>query len=246
MPVIETPRGRPVYLGPFQRIVNVAWSIPKQAILSIDVPLDPADYNYVISRFWVELRVDSVPYGEVSLGICGDKQPPGESLIPYSIPYEVYDGTPTPWPGGLFDGAHTPPQDKFEQAYVAWGDDVPFIANTIGGKLYWFVNFARIKRAFPGARKVRLIVRAYWHDAYFEVFQYAVRHAITFNVYRNLRMEHIALTQRGDLTLPASPPPTQLLSVAGTYQRTVNWYDEYLVAEIEYDLKAALTMTVQN
>ena len=100
MPAIETPMGRPVYLGPFQRIVNVAWSIPKQAILSIDVPLDPADYNYVISRFWIELRVDSVPSGETSLGICGHKQPPGESLIPYSIPYEVYDGTPTPWPGG--------------------------------------------------------------------------------------------------------------------------------------------------
>jgi hypothetical protein len=245
MPVIETPRGRPVYLGPFQRIVNVAWSIPKQAILSIDVPLDPADYNYIVSRFWVELRLDRPPLGEVSLGICGDKQPPGEYLIPYAIPYRVYDGTPTPW-GSLNNGAHTPPQDKFRQAYIAWGDGVPFIDNTFGGKLHWFVNFARIKRAFPGTRTVKLIVRATWNDAYAEMFQFAVRHAITFKVYRNLRMDHIALTQRGEMTLPASPPPALLLSASGTYQRTVDGYDEVVVAEIEYDLKADLTMTVQN
>ena len=73
--------------------------------------------------------------------------------------------------------------------------------------------------------------------------RFAVRHAITFNVYRNLRMDHIALTQRGNLTLPASPPPAELLSASGTYQRTVNSYGQYLVAEIEYDLKADLGET---
>lgn len=242
MPAIETPTGRPVYLGLFQRIVNVGWDIAKQGIITVDVPLDPLDYNYVVSRWWIDVILVRTPLPDLNTGFCGYRQiAPGRDVA-YSIPYDLYNGTPTRWPGGLNDGGNIPPQNKFVDAYILYGDGVPVLNSIYGGKINWFVNFIKLKRVYPSTQKVRFVVWAQWNDAYAESSSGFVTHAVSMKVYRGLTMDLISnVTQRGDLTLPNLPPPTQLLFTSKTFEQTVNYYNHYQVCTLEYDLKTKLT-----
>lgn len=238
------PQSKPVRLDPFQRIVNVGWSAAGLALLRINTPLDPLDYDYIVHRTWIELYVTrKPPLGDIFLGITGNRQyPPGYGGESYGLPAGVWDGLPAPSGLGL---PHMPPQEKFDQAYALWTDSLPIVGNVYGGDHNWLFNLARIRRAYAGSIS-GLLIRLYGsvNSAYAEPGTISLDAAIQFQSFNGKLLADFPMDERGHIT-PGSGVGTRV-DVGATRTGSVTQGRPYLYAEIRHDLTAQASIDLPN